>query len=460
MMTTFSIPYPLLQAILAEMQRRPYHLAVGAAGVSQSRRGDTEILARSFRLVHEGALRDPQNAPTPQFELGYVPFTLDRPDVWQAIAFAARVEDDLPAAPTCSLMLGSGRDLGLFTGIFRERDQIAPVEVMNVVGAGMHRLGAVDFPPYPHSEQAPADRERWGRLIGALGGPEVWQRLTALSFCIVGVGRTGSLVAATLARQGIRSLTLIDPDRLEMHNLDAMDAVTESDLGRFKAEALRDNLQRDLPHVAIRALPQSALTAAARDLIKSADILIGCVDDDAARLALGGLACCYAKPYLDLGTGVFSEVLHLAATQTIGHRQLGADVRLILPGDGCLLCWGGVQNAPTALQRWRSGTGRRSWNEERAGSLRSLNALAAHSGLRLIEDMVSGHLRQSVWFRHETDAHGIPSLRRLSGHPRPGCPLCAVLGAGDLLARPAAGTDPVRHLSAPPLARTLPSGTP
>ena len=46
-------------------------------------------------------------------------------------------------------------------------------------------------------------------------------------------------------------MNLIDPDVLELHNLDAMDAVTECDLGRLKAEAIAENLKRDLPHVQI-----------------------------------------------------------------------------------------------------------------------------------------------------------------------------------------------------------------
>lgn len=377
---TCTIPYPSLRAILAELRRQPYHVAVGEAGLNALSTGDIEVLARSFRFVHEGALRGQQEDHTPRFELGFVPFTLNRPQVWQAVAFAARMEGDLPAAPTCSILLGSGEDVGLFTGIFSVRDQIEPVHQMKVVGPGMRQLAAVDFQALHRRAISPEAAERWSRLIGALGGQEVWQRFTSLSFCIIGTGRTGSLVATTLAKQGVRTLSLIDPNVVESHNLDAMDAVNERDIGRFKAEAIAENLKRDLPHVQITALPQSVMTAEARMLVKTADILVCCVDDDGARLVTGALACCYEKPLLDIGTGIFDEDSNQPSAvsnpqPTTRNRQMGADVRLILPGDGCLLCWGGVANPQEALERWQTKQPRRPWYEERAGSLRSLNAL-------------------------------------------------------------------------------------
>jgi hypothetical protein len=436
---TFTIPYPFLRAILTELRRQPYHVAVGEAGLNLLPAGHIEVLARSFRFVHEGVLRSRQDDRGPRFELGFVPFTLDRPDVWQAVAFAARIEGDLPATPTCSILLGSGEDAGLFTGLFSVCDQILPVQAMKVVGAGMHRLAAVDFQARHRRAVSPDDAARWSRLIGALGGQDVWQRFTSLSFCIVGTGRTGSLVAATLAKQGVRTLTLIDPDVLERHNLDAMDAVTEHDLGWFKAEAIAGNLQRDLRHVQITTLSQSVMTAEARMLVKSADVLVCCVDDDAARLVVGALACCYARPLLDIGTGIFfdnsrqpSAISHQPSA--IGNRRMGADVRLILPGDGCLLCWGGVANPQATLVRWRTGQQpRRRWHEERAGSLRSLNAIAAHLGIRLLEDLVAGRLTQSVWYRFEVDERGMPTLRSVAALRRPVCPLCSLLGIGDWL---------------------------
>ncbi len=108
-------------------------------------------------------------------------------------------------------------------------------------------------------------------------------------------------------------------------------------------------------------------------------------------------------------------------------------MRLILPGDRCLLCWVGVANPATAMERLRSGPGPRGpWHAERAGSPRSLNSVAAHLGLRMIEDLVAGRLSRSAWVCVEWDEAGIPRLEHRSPVRRPDCPLCARYGLGDL----------------------------
>lgn len=62
-------------------------------------------------------------------------------------------------------------------------------------------------------------------------------------------------MAVTLVRLGIPRLTLIDPDLIEPHNLGEMDAVTDADLGRPKAEALADHLGPLMPHPLAPPLP-------------------------------------------------------------------------------------------------------------------------------------------------------------------------------------------------------------
>jgi hypothetical protein len=79
---------------------------VGEAGLTLLPAGGTEVLARPCCFVHEGALRHQPEDHTLRFELGFVPFTLNRPDIWQAVAFAARIEGGLPALFAPSLASG------------------------------------------------------------------------------------------------------------------------------------------------------------------------------------------------------------------------------------------------------------------------------------------------------------------------------------------------------------------
>lgn len=78
------------------------------------------------------------------------------------------------------------------------------------------------------------------------------QRLRDKHVVLVGVGSLGSQVAYLLARAGVGRLTLIDPDTLEAANL-GRHVLGFDDLGRFKAQALRDRLVRDVPTVKVDA---------------------------------------------------------------------------------------------------------------------------------------------------------------------------------------------------------------
>jgi hypothetical protein len=178
----------------------------------------------------------------------------------------------------------------------------------------MHRVrisvrGDQEPEPDPAGWPPAGLRDRWSRTIGALGGGAIWQRLVRLHSGLVGCGRTGSAVAMTLARSGIRLLTLIDPDIVEMHNLGEMDAVTEDDLGAAKAEALAEHLEVLLSSCRMAPLPivapithPSALAAA-----KACDVLFCCADNDAARLATAIIATLYHKVLIDTGTGISFE---------------------------------------------------------------------------------------------------------------------------------------------------------
>jgi molybdopterin/thiamine biosynthesis adenylyltransferase len=290
--------------------------------------------------------------------------------------------------------------------------------------------------------------------MGALGGEEIWQRLVGLRIAVIGCGRTGSLVAVNLARLGVRRLTLIDPDSVEPHNLGEMDAVTDADLGRPKVEAIADHLRSLVPQGPTSLLPIVAPIAepAALAATKACDVLFCCADNDAARLATAILATLYHKVLLDIGTGIHFTMTddpirnpqrrpELAEGSEIRNREMGADVRLILPGDGCLLCRGNLTDyaravddlcnhrPPASLQREH-----RDWRRQRAGSLRTLNQLAAALGVQMLQDLVAEHLRTSTWAHAGFDAVGrltveYPSMQPPAGSD--GCALCTKAGLGD-----------------------------
>lgn len=429
------IPTAWFRTIVQRLHQTPQALAVGALGLSQSASGQWDLLVRSFQMVSEQTARSLRRQGAPSYEMGFVPHRVVREAAWESLGWAWRFDEDPPYPSVCVLQLGAGAELGAFTGIYASGDRIVPIRQLQFVGAGMTRFDAVDF-VQPVCELVPEDAERWSRLIGALGGSEVWQRLTELSLVVVGIGRTGSLVAASLARLGCRKVTLIDPDRVELHNVDAMDLVTSADLGCFKAEVVAQRMRELNPHLDVRPLTISVFSQEAHAALKSAQVILCTVDNPAARLVTGAVATAYLKPWLDVGTGVFrvrSEIDGTANDVRLLSLQMGADVRLVLPGDGCILCWGGVADLPQALRQWGQPPAPRDWRRERAGSLRSLNLLAVATGLRWLEELVMGRLTTSIWQRVEINGNGMAEWRTMPRRRDPACLLCAKMGQGDVL---------------------------
>jgi hypothetical protein len=95
---------------------------------------------------------------------------------------------------------------------------------------------------------------------------------------------------------------------------------------------------------------------------------------------------------------------------------MGADARLLLPGEACVVCLGGLRNLdearyevagpPKALHRGR----RSEWNEQRAGSLVTINEVAVNLSIQLWLDLLTGIVRQSRWCRLEWDLEGTPRM--------------------------------------------------
>jgi molybdopterin/thiamine biosynthesis adenylyltransferase len=333
----------------------------------------------------------------------------------------------LPPGPLAVLSLEREPVRGALRGVVLSRQGAEPIHALRIVGAGMHRvltpegtLASLD-PPVPAAERA-----RWSRAIGALGA-EPWRRLRALRLALVGVGRSGSAFACSLWRAGVRELTFSDPDVVEAHNLDAMDGVTDMDVGRPKVAAVGGALAAINPAAPpARALQESIFSLRALVAAKEAHLLVTCVDDDRARLAAGVIAALYARPMLEIATGI------MGSGQA---RRMAGDVRLILPGERCLLCLGGVADLARARTAFTTvapiRAARTAWQDERAGSLRSLNQIAVHLGMRLLEDFVAERVQTSRWIHLEFDAGGTPSLATITPPPDPACPLCRHTGEAD-----------------------------
>jgi hypothetical protein len=168
--------------------------------------------------------------------------------------------------------------------------------------------------------------------------------------------------------------------------------------------------------------------------------MICCVDNDAARLAAALVATLYHKVLLDIATGVHFPTDGASQTFSFSGRQrrMGAEVRLILPGSGCLLCVGNLSRYQQAIEDLCRGVTPNSvandWRQQRAGSLSTLNQLASSVGVQMLLDLVAERITDSRWARIEFADDGrlavqYPAVQQ--ANDTPSCLLCAKAGLGD-----------------------------
>ncbi|HEU5060368.1 MAG TPA: ThiF family adenylyltransferase, partial [Kofleriaceae bacterium] len=118
------------------------------------------------------------------------------------------------------------------------------------------------------------------------------------SFALIGAGGLGGPVAYALAAAGARSITVCDPDLVDLGNLQRQVQFTTADVGRPKVEALADELgRRGFARTAIRALPVRFAADTADLGLAGAEVAVEGSDDPATKFALNDLALARRLPF-------------------------------------------------------------------------------------------------------------------------------------------------------------------
>ncbi len=124
---------------------------------------------------------------------------------------------------------------------------------------------------------------RTERLLGADG----LRKLTNARVILLGVGGVGSWCAEALVRSGLGHLTLVDPDRVDVTNINRQLPATTRTVGRPKVEVLKERLLEINPLCEITAL-QARYEKGADFGLASYDCIIDAIDSltDKANLIL------------------------------------------------------------------------------------------------------------------------------------------------------------------------------
>lgn len=212
-------------------------------------------------------------------------------------------------------------------------------------------------------------------------------------FAIIGAGGLGGPVAYALAAAGAEALTLCDPDRVELSNLQRQVQYTTADIGRLKVEALADELsRRGYPRERVRTVAGRLDADTAAELLDGAGAVVDGTDDLATKFATNDAACARGIPAVIGGVLRYAgQVLAFVPGRTGCYRCLFEDP----PEQDAQSCAeAGVLGAAVAV----------------------IGGAMARAALRLPDSAGQLHVYDDLTRSAEP--------RRVRYNPRPDCPAC------------------------------------
>ena len=139
---------------------------------------------------------------------------------------------------------------------------------------------------------------------------------------VVGAGALGNEVIKNLALMGVGHIYIVDFDKIEMANLSRSVLFRESDNNRSKAEIAAARAKSVNPQIHVQYLNGDITSKIGLGVFRRMDVVIGCLDNREARLAVNRFCYWVNRPWVD---GAIQELLGL--------------VRVFVPGQGaCYEC--------------------------------------------------------------------------------------------------------------------------
>ena len=127
-------------------------------------------------------------------------------------------------------------------------------------------------------------------------GVEGQERLRAAHALVVGAGGLGCPAALYLAASGVGRLTLADPDKVDLTNLQRQILYRTDSIGIAKVEAARRALGALNPEVEVVALQKRIEEKELEGILADVDVVLDCSDNFATRHALNRACVARRKP--------------------------------------------------------------------------------------------------------------------------------------------------------------------
>lgn len=253
----------------------------------------------------------------------------------------------------------------------------------------------------PHTETATDRQERvtwWSQ-----------EKLRQAKILVIGAGALGNEVLKNLALLGVGNIVVVDFDTIELSNLSRTTLFRHADLGARKAPVAAARAQELCvePNAKITAIDGDIVWEVGLGLYRRMDLVLGCLDNVEARMAVNRACMLANKPFIDAGI-----------------RGLAGSVYAFAPPFAC--CF----NCTTTKRERQSAGGRydscfqiirRNYSEGRMATVQVTSALIAALQVEQALKWLHGRLPHSG-FRLQYDGGGnSPYFDLTPIQRRPGC---------------------------------------
>ena len=174
------------------------------------------------------------------------------------------------------------------------------------------------------------------------------QDLARARIGVVGLGSVGSIVAEALSRTGLRRITLIDHDHIEVRNLDRTLGAYPEDASQQLSKVVISKRMLDRSHTSEQftadAVHASILDPQGLAHALDCDLLISCVDRPWPRHVLNTIAYAHLIPVVD--GGIIARVDDAGRLVHVDWRS-----HTVGPERACLYCIDALRRSDVALDR-------------------------------------------------------------------------------------------------------------
>ena len=172
----------------------------------------------------------------------------------------------------------------------------------------------------------PAEIARYQRHLSLAGfGPAAQEKLRRGTVLVIGAGGLGCPALLYLAAAGVGRIRVIDPDRVDLSNLQRQVLYTEQDVGEFKVAAAARRLAALNSSIVIEPYVGKFTRANAFDLVGSCDVVIDGSDNFSTRYLVNDACVLAGKPF------VYGAVQGFSGQLSVFNWREGPTYRCLFP---------------------------------------------------------------------------------------------------------------------------------